>query len=340
MNEYRLSICISEYNRGKMIFQSVSSILSCKDKRFQVSFFDNGSSDDTIRLLETINDVRLKRIHSEKNLGAKLGWMNALDAGDGDWLYLAMGRDQLNPEKITKLIQALDVLDQNNICLAKDAKIFDEEIKIFHEAAGAIDFFLSMSAHPTGIIFRKKEYRNIECRKEYFSMNDFTYPEAYIMRDMLYNKNWGAVLNGFIFEGKTNLDLKKEKSRFEECEPKIKYYYPQKRWNECWHFIDMIEQSEMGLSRSELDDRFIFLYNQLLDLVSRQWFFYQNDETWTAHYNEVPRIVTKREMIFNIFEARKRMLERYTACSLKRRVKMEYWTVNNVLRILKRVREE
>jgi len=65
-----VSVILPTYNRANLLKQSIQSILSQTYKDFELIIVDDGSTDNTKSIVESISDNRIKYICSEKNQGA------------------------------------------------------------------------------------------------------------------------------------------------------------------------------------------------------------------------------------------------------------------------------
>ena len=117
---YIVSFCTPVFNSSAATYQYVKKMLSNPNPGFQLVISDDASEDDVLDRLKTIQDTRLKIVAHKERVGAERNWHQALDAGDGEYLYFVIARDKLNPRKIDELIQILSEAKEQNISLLKD----------------------------------------------------------------------------------------------------------------------------------------------------------------------------------------------------------------------------
>ena len=63
-----VSIIMNCHNGAKFISQSVESVLKQNYKNWELIFFDNASTDESLSIVESFNDVRIKIFKSKKFL--------------------------------------------------------------------------------------------------------------------------------------------------------------------------------------------------------------------------------------------------------------------------------
>ena len=116
-----ISICMATYNGAKYIREQVDSILNQeftenKDVEMELVVSDDGSTDDTLKILESYGDSRIKIFHhtehkKHKYLNAsrlcKCNFENAMRQAKGDYIFLSDQDDVWYPWKIDKQLSAL-----------------------------------------------------------------------------------------------------------------------------------------------------------------------------------------------------------------------------------------
>ncbi|KEA45598.1 sugar transferase [Campylobacter mucosalis] len=88
----KISFIVPAYNVSKYIKKCVDSILSCNMKDIEVIVVNDGSTDDTLEILNKYNDDRLKII-SKQNGGASAARNDGINASSGEFLAFIDGDD-------------------------------------------------------------------------------------------------------------------------------------------------------------------------------------------------------------------------------------------------------
>ena len=63
-----ISVCIASYNGGRFIERQVKSIITQLDPQDEIVVADDGSTDDTLAILERFNDPRIRIIEGAPSL--------------------------------------------------------------------------------------------------------------------------------------------------------------------------------------------------------------------------------------------------------------------------------
>ncbi len=296
---YRVSFCIPVYNQADSVCRVVKELLKIPNKDFQIVVSDNASTDGTIEKLMDISDSRLKIVVNKENVGAKRNWCCALEAGDGDYLYLVMGRDNLNPSRVDFLIRTLEIAKKGGIKLLEDCSFLCGSKMRVYTGLDAAKEFLKIG-HPTGLIFERQAYHEIKKRKKYF-MLPVTYPELWIKRDLLLRHNSAAYIPGRVYDGTHNIDLAKVKSTYEDTN--IPHYHPAKVVEVYTYVLNMADKFDF--TEKEYNDFFISTYEQIMWRVSAYWKERMESPKWAGHYSYEVRHVKKKELLWNILRAYK-----------------------------------
>lgn len=116
-----VSICMATYNGGKYIREQVDSILNQKfkenqDVEMELVVSDDGSTDETIQILESYRDDRI-RIFKHQNKkkykylnatrACKCNFENAMSQANGDYIFLSDQDDVWYPWKVDRQLSVL-----------------------------------------------------------------------------------------------------------------------------------------------------------------------------------------------------------------------------------------
>lgn len=106
-----ISVCMATYNGVKYLEPQVSSILSQLSDTDELVISDDGSSDNTIEILESIEDPRIKIIFNKGVHGIVGNFQNSINHAIGDIIFLADQDDVWLPGKVSKCVEKLKYCD-------------------------------------------------------------------------------------------------------------------------------------------------------------------------------------------------------------------------------------
>ena len=106
-----ISVCMATFNGGKFIREQLESILSQLPPDAEIIIADDGSTDDTLQVIESLNDSRIRVLPAEKHLGVIYNFERALRASKGEIVFLADQDDVWLLGKVEKCLAALNEAD-------------------------------------------------------------------------------------------------------------------------------------------------------------------------------------------------------------------------------------
>ena len=109
-----ISFCIPTFNRADRVFSCVNHILKCPSEDIEVVVSNNASTDNTLELLQTINDSRLKVLSNEKNIDV-LNWPLAVSRASGQWAALMSDEDWVELDNLPYFLNLLTKADDDGI---------------------------------------------------------------------------------------------------------------------------------------------------------------------------------------------------------------------------------
>jgi len=136
-----ISVCMTSFNGGKFIRKQILSILDQLGSGDELIISDDGSTDNTIKIITDINDKRIKLLYhvaKKKKLSKLLGVYRlvadncayALSYAKGDIIFLADQDDLWDGQRISDMLNALSgydlvmcnykLIDDNDNCIVSD----------------------------------------------------------------------------------------------------------------------------------------------------------------------------------------------------------------------------
>lgn len=102
-----VSVIIPVYNREKTIKYCLDSVLSQTYKNFEVILVDDCSTDNSINIIKSYNDERIKLLPLNKNSGAQYCRNVGIKAASYDWIAFLDSDDEWLPDKLEKQVKIL-----------------------------------------------------------------------------------------------------------------------------------------------------------------------------------------------------------------------------------------
>ena len=116
-----ISVCLASYNGGKYIHEQIASILKQLSDKDELVISDDGSTDNTISIIRSFEDSRIKLIQNCGRKGFVGNFENALNNASGDYIFLSDQDDIWKDGKVSKLLGYLKKYD----LVVHDAELID-----------------------------------------------------------------------------------------------------------------------------------------------------------------------------------------------------------------------
>jgi len=157
MNDELISIVMATYNGEKYLSQQLDSICSQTYKKLEVIIVDDGSTDNTLSILNSYaaEDSRIHVFPAEKNLGVVLNFERGCQLAKGDFIALSDQDDIFHKDKIALLVHALKVHPDNDLVVS-DLSLIDEKGAFFSSSMWRYASLTPQQGKP----FRRLLYRN------------------------------------------------------------------------------------------------------------------------------------------------------------------------------------
>lgn len=118
-----ISVCMATYNGERYIHEQIDSILSQLGKNDELLISDDGSKDNTIQIIQSIIDPRIKILKNGQPHGVVHNFENALREAKGDYIILA---DQDDVWQHNRVAKAVDILKDGRFdCVTSNRVIID-----------------------------------------------------------------------------------------------------------------------------------------------------------------------------------------------------------------------
>ena len=117
------------FNGEKYISSQISSILNQLSQDDELIVSDDSSTDNTIAVVKTFNDKRIKIIANQKSKGYTGNFENAIIYASGDIIFLSDQDDIWVDDKVQTMLSVLKYSD----LVVCDAQFVDKDLNPFNE---------------------------------------------------------------------------------------------------------------------------------------------------------------------------------------------------------------
>ncbi len=144
-NNYKIAILLATYNGGKYIWEQLESLFQQSCKLFHLYVRDDGSTDDTMKIIEQFHEMYPDRVtilkDSQKHRGAAKSFMYLLENVDSEYYMFCDQDDIWLPEKIEKTFAQMKDIEAESvrkgtaakkipILVATDLGVVDEQLNL------------------------------------------------------------------------------------------------------------------------------------------------------------------------------------------------------------------
>lgn len=126
----RISICIATYNGAAFIEEQLDSIIVQLAANDEIIISDDSSTDDTIQIIKSFNDERIKIFENQKFKNPIFNFENAINHSNGDIIVLSDQDDIWHLEKLKYMTAALE----KNDLVVCDCSFIDAQGKVIVES--------------------------------------------------------------------------------------------------------------------------------------------------------------------------------------------------------------
>ena len=119
-----ISICLATYNGSPYIEAQLRSVLEQLSQKDEIVVADDGSTDDTIAIVDAIGDPRIRWVAQGGSLGVVKNFERSVSAARGEYILLCDQDDVWLSGKIEHCIAAL----QTHLLVVTDCKVVDSEL--------------------------------------------------------------------------------------------------------------------------------------------------------------------------------------------------------------------
>jgi succinoglycan biosynthesis protein ExoO len=106
MSSPLISVVIPCYNASRFLRTAIESVLDQSLENVEIIVVDDASTDDSVAVVTSVPDSRIRLLRNETNLGAARSRNRALDAAEGEWIALLDADDWFMDSRLEQLLNA------------------------------------------------------------------------------------------------------------------------------------------------------------------------------------------------------------------------------------------
>lgn len=170
---YLISVIMAAYNAEKTIKKAIESVLTQTYHNFELLVINDCSTDDTAKVIQGINDKRIRIIHNEQNSGVSYTRKHGLEEARGEWIAILDSDDIWAPNKLEK---------QMKLQREKNAELIFTGSAFIDSDGNSIDWILHV---PEKIAYRQLLKQNLVSNSSVLVRKKI-YAENYTIGDQMH----------------------------------------------------------------------------------------------------------------------------------------------------------
>jgi len=174
----KITVLMPVYNGEKYLRKAVDSILNQTFSDFEFLIINDGSSDDSVNIINSYSDPRIRLVHNEKNLKLVATLNKGFDLAQGEFLARMDCDDISLSQRLAKQVEVMDACPEVGVCgsWAKKINGNGEIIGNYRTPTGEkLAKFIwrpSPVIHPTALI-RNKIFKQYRYDQEFMDAEDY-----------------------------------------------------------------------------------------------------------------------------------------------------------------------
>lgn len=132
MDRPRISVVLSSFNGSQYIGEQIDSILKQLEDNDELVISDDGSQDNTIELIQSKKDSRIKLI-SNNHQGFNKSFETAINNCQNDYIFIA-DQDDIWLDGKVNIVMDTFKNNPNKDCILHDSIVVDENLNVLHDS--------------------------------------------------------------------------------------------------------------------------------------------------------------------------------------------------------------
>lgn len=192
----RLTVFMPVYNREQYLKESIRSILNQDYTDFELLIIDDGSTDNSISIIQSFKDDRIRLLKNESNKGVVFTRNRGLEEAKGEYILLLDSDDIALPGRLRKQLEFMenkpDAIITSSAYIARYPNGNKTSVAIVEDNSliRAMMIFKNCVANSSCIIRKDKiKENNIRYREGYFYGEDYAFFVDALKYGEIYGQN-------------------------------------------------------------------------------------------------------------------------------------------------------
>ncbi len=153
-----VTVLMPVFNAAAYVLEAINSILNQTHTDFELLIINDGSTDNSVSIIESIKDERLQLVHNEKNIGLIETLNKGFALAKGKYIARMDADDVAYPERISIQFRYLETHPDCDIYGSAYQEFYENKVgktvkfSDNHELLKTVLFFNSCLSHPTVMI--------------------------------------------------------------------------------------------------------------------------------------------------------------------------------------------
>lgn len=213
-----VSVIIPTYNREKLIIRSVESVLNQTYENLELIVVDDCSNDNTVDILTSVTDSRIRIVKLEKNSGACVARNRGIMEANGDYIAFQDSDDVWREEKLAYQMNAIKRYNAD-ICVCQMERVgFREKNGIYPDMEDGIVEYKkivgSFIASTQTIVAKREVFDSCKFDSQIKRMQDYDWiiraasgrsvcavrkplVDVYLQQDSITTYNWKKLIDSY-----------------------------------------------------------------------------------------------------------------------------------------------
>lgn len=162
---FKITVLMSVYNGATHLREAINSVLTQTISNFEFLIIDDGSSDNSLEIIEGYDDSRIRVIKNRDNIGLTRSLNKGLKLARGEYIARIDCDDICLPSRLERQLEFMSQNPEIGVCgswviVMKESGEYLRKFPVSHDEIQCFMLFKTPLAHPSGMIRKQVLTRN------------------------------------------------------------------------------------------------------------------------------------------------------------------------------------